>query len=508
MLKRWLLFLVFFLLGAINVSAAESHILSTEYFEDPSNKLQISQVQSAQFKPYTGVLNKGFSSSSFWIRLKTNKSNNNRPQILRIQPTFLDHVEIYQLHDNQWIRKTVGDTHPYSSREIESTSFGVPIEQIQGEEELYIKLKTSSTNLLGLELLDSNKFYEVEGQRDLFLGAFIGIALMLLIWVFFQQSVVRDTLVASLVVFLCAELLFLVSVFGFVSRYACPDDPSTANFITNLSVMLFGSTCIIYHRNFIASEIPVKLIRYAINLITLSYIVPIFLLLINHPNPALKITSWIALPFSIVFLCVPISWLFSRKFNGLFALGYFILGVALIFGVAANLGIGNAGKVNLYGIAYVGLLSSIIFIFLIKIRQKEKDTIAAKSIEAAKLSNLELAFEKTRRERQGQLIAMLTHELRTPLYLLRLVIGANKNRMQGHAEQAVDDMYTIIERCQQAEKFDDASLEDAKNEHFDPIATIESYISTCPAPSRVHLEYAVNGLLYSDPVFLKSSSAI
>ena len=78
---------------------AKSHdyVLERAYFEDASSSLGFDQVQNKTFTPFDGLLSKGYSKSVYWVRLKI--AANTKPElkdfVLRIQPTYLDEIQLF-----------------------------------------------------------------------------------------------------------------------------------------------------------------------------------------------------------------------------------------------------------------------------------------------------------------------------------------------------------------------------------------------------------------------------
>lgn len=68
--------------------------------------------------------------------------------------------------------------------------------------------------------------------------------------------------------------------------------------------------------------------------------------------------------------------------------------------------------------------------------------------------------ERCWRIEQSQFMAMLAHELKTPLSVIRMVLGSKKPCEETllHANRAVSDMNNVIERCLQSEKITDQKL--------------------------------------------------
>lgn len=77
---------------------------------------------------------------------------------------------------------------------------------------------------------------------------------------------------------------------------------------------------------------------------------------------------------------------------------------------------------------------------------------------ALERSQLQAQQEKSIREEQEKLLAMLAHELKTPLATMQMRLNA---QAQGSREirQAIRDMDSVIERCLQTSQFSDRQLQ-------------------------------------------------
>ena len=235
-----ILFVLFFLCLVFSggAFASENNIRETAYLEDSTGQLSVEQAQQSVFTAYSDILSKGYSESVFWVRLKIAPNLTGKPLVLRIQPTYLDDIEVYQRPHGAWIKKVVGDNHAFADREIHQTSFGVYIAPNDRESEIYVRLKTTSTHLIGFELLNQQEFLHLEGVRDLILSIFLGVNIVLVLWLFMQNSLQKDVLLLQLGLFLLVELIYLSCILGFVSRYILPNDPALANYLTSVFVIM------------------------------------------------------------------------------------------------------------------------------------------------------------------------------------------------------------------------------------------------------------------------------
>jgi signal transduction histidine kinase len=267
---------------------------------------------------------------------------------------------------------------------------------------------------------------------------------------------------------------------GFASRYILPNDSELANYLTSIFVILIVFFGALFHRTFMAAEMPLKAMQMAFNLIFTLSLVPILLFLAGEHSRALMINGVLVVLMALLAMTTLIVHLVNKNlFSRFFAIGYFLLGLLILIGTAPNIGIIKASSLSLYANIYSGMISSLMLLILLRDRQYQKNLATNAAIESQKIIQIELSAERERRELQGKLMSMLTHELRTPLYLLRLVIDgmSSKNKLAGQADQAVRDMYMIIERCQQMDRFDGVSGDALELSEFNPVTVIHELLS-------------------------------
>ena len=116
--------------------------------------------------------------------------------------------------------------------------------------------------------------------------------------------------------------------------------------------------------------------------------------------------------------------------------------------------------------------------------------------------------ERTEREQQRHFLSMLTHELKTPLSIIRMRLGATAPtpRMQAYAAQAVQDIDAIVDRCAMVSQIDDQA------DPPQPVACriddiLREIRSQQPSAHRITLAVAENAAavcVQSDPVLLRT----
>lgn len=147
---------------------------------------------------------------------------------------------------------------------------------------------------------------------------------------------------------------------------------------------------------------------------------------------------------------------------------------------------------------------------VIALQDREKLVEQVHAAEAANSQNLLLAMhEQAEREHQRRFLAMLIHELKTPLSIIRMRLGSQKPsaNMQKHALGAIADMDGIIERVALTSRIEDQSLQQQALPCW-PATMLEELLAQTHQAARVQLDKPADAdalLLHTDPQLLRTA---
>lgn len=119
--------------------------------------------------------------------------------------------------------------------------------------------------------------------------------------------------------------------------------------------------------------------------------------------------------------------------------------------------------------------------------------------------------EHAEREQQRRFLAMLTHELKTPLSVIRMRLGSQQpsENMQKHALIAIADMDGIVERVAMASRIEDQSLQ-LQPQPCWLAAVLDDLLEKTSQAARVWLDMPADAellQLYTDPLLLRTALA-
>jgi signal transduction histidine kinase len=139
---------------------------------------------------------------------------------------------------------------------------------------------------------------------------------------------------------------------------------------------------------------------------------------------------------------------------------YCLSGLVLLISAVPFLGwVEMKGEWNIHAANAQVLVSEFLIFILLRQRIKQRNIQYQQAELNKHLAEQQLNIERARREEQGRFMVMLSHELKTPLAVMRMSLGTqldgqppDKKRMR--VEKALEEVNAIVERCLQVDKLE------------------------------------------------------
>lgn len=451
-------------------------IQSQAHWIDRSGLAVIEQVTQSPFEPFQHLLAKGYSKHPIWIKVSYKKADKESKQakqdqeelVLRILPTYLDEVTLYQRVGQQWISSTTGDRYPFADRDNQHTALNFNLHP-QAEEVIYLRLQTTSTSLMSLEVVTQKHFSQLEGRRDTVLGIYFGSLIILMLISTTIGWLSKQIHWRLFALFEFAELIYVTSFTGYMPRFILPNHPLAMDLLFGIFVITHIFTGVLFHRSLLKNLLNQKLINRTFNFVTVLYLALYAIYLFYDRQLALSSSLLLMMPCTLIFAYVALFIYVKKPMipnRQAVAFVYSALVFSILFAVAPPLGLINGVEISLYASLLNGFAFSILmFILLVSdLRYQERQLIELEK--RALISNQEIASQRAENERQSKFMAMLSHELKTPLAVIKLAVdsGLKNNRYESHANKAITDLNQIIDRSVQMSRLDQGSYEMQKTE--------------------------------------------
>jgi signal transduction histidine kinase len=218
--------------------------------EDASRALAYPGVTEANFAPLAPAdVNIGYSSSVFWLRVHIATDADEATSWI-LEPSHApDRAELYDGQgDGASVRRS-GKLEPRAESDLRASAAAFRVElPPHADRTLYLRLESTDTIGLAIELTDARAFAERARRENLFAGAYYGLLLGIILYNFFLYLSTRDRPYLLYVVFQTSFVLVQASMdrFGFEylwagsTWFAERSDEVTATF-TMFAAVRFGS---------------------------------------------------------------------------------------------------------------------------------------------------------------------------------------------------------------------------------------------------------------------------
>jgi signal transduction histidine kinase len=465
------LFLLIF--AAQVVHAAKDCVVERAYFKDSSARMNFDQAKDQNYKPAGLMLAEGFSDAAFWLRLKIDPAicggvdrvhQRERELIIRIQPSFLDDIQLFDPAYPRGGNRIVGDRHPWEANEYSSLNFNFMIPGGQSPRYIWLRLQTTSTTLMRAQVFNAQDISALDRTQELGFALYISLLAIVFLWSLGIWMVDREKLVGIFVLNQLTSLVHAFTIMGylrvFLSSYT---SPRLIDLGTSIVILSFAFVIALFQFNFYHQFDSKRIFNWFFFACMSLLPINLCLMISGHIRLALNINLLGLWALSLALLFIPFFGINWNRVQKPILGKYMLFGVYLLsnlvgwFNLLPALGFFTANAFAPFaGLAY-GLITG--FIFLTLLQHRYRTTKEEKIYEVSK-ANANAQAEKEKREEQGKFLAMLTHELKTPLSVLRMGFNSKESfdKFGGHIDQAIVDMNNIVERCVMADKFDGKSL--------------------------------------------------
>ncbi|MBF0201808.1 MAG: hypothetical protein HQK66_10960 [Desulfamplus sp.] len=504
------------LLGEAPVHVLDQGELSL--LQDPGRQMTLDDVRSAQalggFLPLYGNLGLGYIPEAAWLHLDLHVGGASPVRRwLEVLPPYLDNIQIFHLDPTGKLDHRVGgDLLPQSAREEPYRAHLFKLEFTPGRHQIFIRLQTTSTLSAIVKLWEPGAF-ERRQRIDYFnYGMYFSLIFTVLLFNLVNGLVTRRPIFLVYVGYLALNALQWLAINGFVAEFLFPEQPLLANLTLGLSLTLAAAMAFVFFIMILELRIYHPLIYRIHQLGAGVAVLTAVVTPLGFYQTFAPLLFWIG--FAAIILALgPIRRLWSKG-----DLSYRLLATAyLTYCVLITINILGVMKVLPFSesIIHAGMASNIFhilflhFAILLNILRAEK--AHALALQETAMMHRQLKVEQGFRREQGQLLDMLSHELKNPMATVRLTVDAMPaaqadHQRRGRIERALANMNAIVERCTQANRLEHASLEQHIS-HCDIESLVREVITTSAPgrvqPGRVQLEAAPRlPTLHSDPMLL------
>ncbi len=502
--------------------AAENYVIEQGYFEDATNALSIDQVKTQSFTKYQDILTRGYSHSTFWVKLKIKGGDAGDTLILRLRPSYTNEVELFDPLDaisgTKTKRRMTGDMYPWSKDEYQSLNLNFKIKQVAVDRDIYLRVKSAHTYMLHAEALDMSGAQASDKKLELIYFSYLAFLLILFIWLLSAWALNREKVLGLFALTQLVAIFYAASMFGF-SRVILDQvfSPYVLNSLTNYLIITYVAIALYAHTNLLDEYQLKRYFKWGLWLFIGISIYSGVLITLGRVTDGLQLNAT-SLLIATLFIAVTTYWGFLPEgvqpkraiLPKLYIRVYYtLLLVVLVVTLLPMMGVIKAVEFSLHALFTHGLLSGLMLFSLLQYRVK---TINQMQMERILFESSKAEQEKIRREDQGRLIGMLTHELKNSLAVVDLAASSITSKLKGdsstvdknlvYISKAIDDINLVIARCIDVDRLDQEKLHVAMQsvnlaDFFQELAT------EFHDRPRVHWDCDIPILVNIDPELLK-----
>lgn len=499
MQKLFFLFVTFMIVIIIlgRGTSGESYRVPLEVLRDPAGRMTLDDVldpgTSLDFLAVSGQgFTGGFTRDTFWFRFEIKPFETGATQVfLEVQPPYLDNIQLFVPDANGGYQSSLaGDIYPFSERIIAYRAPVLIFPNPPAPITAYIRLQSHSTSAMFVTAWTPSEFYEASLLEYILFGGYIGLLLVFIGFNLSRRQWLGLTGLQFHMLFIASILLATLSSSGLIGQYVWPEQPWFNQIMTPVTTLGLLIAAYMHYARLMndgdGGTARARLIEDIIYGIFAVCFVSIFL-------GSYVVTA----PFFIIVSAAAGIWLTTRyltasvkKGMAFWTLASLLCGlVGFLLTALSILGI-LPGYVLLMNAFYLTSLATMVnYQILINVRIKRlASTQQHALLEAAKLQE-RLLNEQTFSDTQSRFLAMIHHELRTPLSVIRLTLGMKNAslKVKTYANEAVRNIETILERSALSQKLDHNTLT-PRYQEIDIVNLIEQLFIQSPENSRLCLE--------------------
>lgn len=374
----------------------------------------VASAPAAQFSPTPQGFTGGFSRQAQWYRLTLTAAPGE--WWLSIIPPLLDDVRLFVPDPNKvgaFLERRAGDTLAFSVREEDYRGFVFKLQKPQATPMVvYLRVQTDSSLRMRVRVHSPTQFRAAMALEYGVLMTVIGAAMVLILINLHSLVAPRDPLALRLILYLASLTLVFVFHDGFVSQYLLPDEPLLVDRPTDMvSLIAIGAGSAFYRRLF---ELKPQQ-RLVFHLFRFASWLPLPAILLLLTGLAVEVMAFSA---ALVLFMLPVNAALSIQYWRRRAPGAAMVMTANLISVVgammyfpALLGVLPYTVVYNYGSQASALGVAVALHFATLTRFRSAQAAARRAVEQAQ-------EEAEKRRQQTEFVAMLSHELKTPLAMI------------------------------------------------------------------------------------------
>ena len=450
---------------AATASTANDLVTERGFYVDADGQASIESVQSASFEPFGPVLNAGYASQPYWLRLSLPAGEVGGPSwVVRVLPAWHDEVLLYDPQFSN-VPMRLGDAAPAQETDHRSLSLSFGIPQSDQARTIFLRVDSPHSMIVDAVVVDQVTAARIDQNGFSFLAGYLGFLCAIFILSFLTWLSDRERVIGVFCIQLVAAIVYSAAMYGLLRIWFVPPlSPSLLNLLTHAMIVVYPSTTLVFYRFFYCEFGLSRWVARSLDCLVILNGFSLVLIGLGLVGLALSINAVILLISALLILLAP--WFFLRPIEDrasplppwTIRLSGLVLGLPALVGIVRTLNVlpESQAPVSLY--LFHAMMLSIIVAMVMQYRSRKR---AVALEESRLLAVKEAQHERTLRETLEKFMSMLGHEIRTPLSVLRLSVDESsvKGPAKIRAQGAIEDIDRLVSRCLDADAVANGEIE-------------------------------------------------
>lgn len=462
------LFLTLGLLGYILLAQGSDYVSARGWVEDPTGTLGLTEIKASPEQALdTNVFGKGYSTSTYWIRLRIDPTNASeaKPEenlIVRIRPVYQDNIQLFDPLATDGQTRVTGDFYGSKNDEWQSLNLNFLVPVSKEPRDIWLKLKTHQALKTVIDVLTFREALAADRRQETFSALYLALLLFVMSWATLKWIGQRDKVVGWFIVRTLCTIIYFVSLLGYARAFTPDWFPSTwLDPIFNASLWFFVASAIWFDSKLLKEFQANRWLLRTIAILTLALPVELLTIAFDQVAIGVRINYLVTVVATLLVFLAAIStkaWVNPRE-DGLqlhrimpkFALvGMYSLAILLVLYDRFSIMNGSTPSENLIDLIMLYPLPVSVFMMIVlQLRSYQQSCLQQASQRALELSKQEAELEKKQRLEHQHFLSMLTHELKTPISVAKINLGLSgmTGKERDRIERALKNMNDVVERC-------------------------------------------------------------
>ena len=335
-----------------------------------------------------------------------------------------------------------------------------------------------------------------DGVQDLVLGVFIGSLLLFFGWALVHWFEYRERLIGVLAVNQFIALIFALAILGYFRFLFGSKFPvlwlETA---TNILALVATASSLYFNALFLSEFKPPRLASLLMFGYVWMFPVELLLLSVGHVRLSMQLNMVVVAAAGVSFFVAAVmcqAWSDTSQqeppvLSKFGLMTFYSVSILLLLTFALpSLGLTPSTELALQTNSIYGFVTGVVLIATLQLRSRRIQKMHLEGQKRLELAQLQVEQETKQRQEQVQFMAMLTHELKTPLSVVRMALGMNgsSQKIKERADQAIQDMSNVIDRCAWIDRLHEREFT-IKKSGFDLIEELDRLIFVSNTQGRI-----------------------